>query len=326
MNGWILVLFAVGCAFLMGYAVNQGSTCAVTAAKQLVHERHGTIFSGFAVATGTSGLLCLPLAWVFGDGIHVARDAGLSLALIAGAAMTSVGAVVNDACLFGTLSRIGRGEVRFLALPLGLAIGFAIANRQDVLRAPETTANPLAMPSLAGAAAVIGFALLLIFAWRWLGRGETVRHREWPLRNAMVVLGICGALLFTLTPGWTYADAVRRSVAPGASMAMVGWGAWLAAVAALAGTVAAGIRARSFVLQSPTMLTLTRSLIGGTIMAIGATLIPGGNDTLLLSAVPAATLSGIAGYAIISALVPVILLIQRRIGVTMARGRAKDMP
>jgi uncharacterized protein len=310
-------VFVVGCAFLMGFSVNQGSTCAVTAAKELVHQRHGTMLSGFAIAVGTAGVICLPLSWYLGSAVHLAADSGLSWTLVLGAVLLGVGAVVNDACLFGTLSRIGHGEVRFLALPIGLGIGFWLANRQSVLVAAPAIPNHFAVPSVSGVAVVLGFAILLAAAWFWLGRGgQTHSVRDWPLRRAMVVLGLCGALLFLFAPGWTYADAVQRAVGPAGGNAMMGAmtgvGALIAAFAALAGALVSGIRARSFVLQLPSTITTLRSLIGGVIMAFGGTLIPGGNDTLLLSSVPAATVSGTAAYAVMSLTVPLLLLLLDR--------------
>jgi uncharacterized protein len=95
-------------------------------------------------------------------------------------------------------------------------------------------------------------------------------------------------------------------------MTMIGFGVVVAALAALAGALASGIRARSFHFQRPTVRTLLRSLFGGTIMAFGGTLIPGGNDSLLLSSVPSATVSGLTAYAIMSFTVPLLLLGLRR--------------
>lgn len=310
----VLLAFVLICAFLMGFAINQGSTCAVNAAKQLIHQRHGTMFTGFAVAMGAAGLLCLPLSWVFGSTVHLAGDVPISATLAFGAMLLGVGAVVNDACLLGALARIGHGEIRFLALPIGLAMGFGMVDRQTALVAGMQTANPNAAPAIPGMLIVAGFAVLMAVAWVVLGRIDKRPARTgWTLRGAMLVLGACGGLLFAVAPGWTYADAVHRAFGAGGMSAMVGFGVLLAAAAVLAGAVASGIRARKFVLQRPTPAGLARTLIGGAIMAFGSSLIPGGNDTLLLSSVPAATASGVVAYMIMSITVPVLLLVQRQL-------------
>ncbi len=112
----------------------------------------------------------------------------------------------------------------------------------------------------------------------------------------------------TLAPGWTYADAVRNAVGRDGARIMLSFGALIAAAATLLGALTSGILARSFVLQRPSVATTLRSVIGGIIMAFGGTLIPGGNDTLLLASVPAATASGIAAYLIMSLTVPLLLI------------------
>jgi uncharacterized protein len=310
---FLLAVFATVCAFLMGYSVNQGSTCAVTAAKQLVDHNQVTMLVGFAIAIGTAGLICLPLYWLSGGVARVAPDASLSMALIVGAVLLGIGAFINDACIFGTLSRIGQGEVRFFGLPIGLAIGFAIVDRQNLIARGPSIANSLTEFSFGGMGVVAVFGALLIGAWIVLGREQSY-HRigAWPLRKAMAVLGACGALLYALTPGWTYADAVRAVVVSGGAPTMISAGALVAAISALAGAIVSGIRANAFRFEPPTIVTLSRSIVGGAIMAFGGTLIPGGNDTLLLSSVPSATVSGITAYAIMSLTVPVLLLVRRR--------------
>ncbi len=308
----LLVIIAAMCAFLMGFSINQGSTCSVTAAKQLVYKREMTMLAGFAVAVGVAGLICLPLAWSLGDAAHVMRDPGVSATVLLGAVLLGVGAVLNDACLLGTLARLGDGEIRFLGLPVGLAAGFALAERHITAVPAAAVANRFTHFGIAGAALVVTFAVLLVAVWRWLGAGaRVVRHHEWPLRAAMVVLGACGALLFSLAPGWTYADAVRRSVGSGASMTMLGLGAIVAAFAALAGAIASGVRSRSFRYKAPRASTVARSVAGGAVMAIGATLIPGGNDALLLASVPAGTIGGTAAFVVMSITVPLLLIVRR---------------
>lgn len=323
----VLVTIAAACAFLMGYSINQGSTCSVTAAKQLVYQRQITMLAGFAVAIGVAGMVCLPMAWALGDAAHVARDPGISIAVLTGAVLLGVGAVINDACLLGTLARIGDGELRFFALPVGLAAGFAIADRYFANYSVVTTANRFTRFDVTGITIVGLFVLVLVMAWRLLGsRATVVRLRKWPLRRAMVVLGLCGALLFSLTPGWTYADALRRSVAAGGRMQMLGAGVVIAAFAALAGALVSGIRSRAFRYQAPTLATVARSIGGGAIMAVGATFVPGGNDALLLASVPAATIGGVAAFVVMSITVLLIVMTLRALSGPRPSLRPRQAP
>lgn len=301
--------------FLVGFSVGQGSTCAVTAGKQLVYEGRFKMLAGFLVAGGVAGIVCLPLAWTLGMRAGLPPETTVAGPLVAGAALLAVGALVNDACLFGTLARIALGEVRFLAVPAGLALGYVGAAGAGVGRS-AVVPNLFGHPSPAGVALVLVSALLVAGAFIGLARaGDRGEPGRWPLRAAMTVLGGSGALLFVLTPGWTYADAVRRSVEAareGASMASV-VPALLAGLATLAGAVIAGTIAGRFRVQRPTAPLLARSVAGGALMATGAVLVPGGNDNLLLWSVPGASVSGLVAYLLMTALIMGALVAQRRI-------------
>ena len=302
--------------FLVGFSVGQGSTCAVTAGKQVVFEGRFRLLAGFLVASGAAGMVCLPLAWSLGMRAGLPPETAVAGSLVAGAALLAMGALVNDACLFGTLARIALGEVRFLGVPVGLAIGYWAAAATGIGRA-HVTPNLFGHPSPAGIGLVVVSALLVLGAFVGLARaGDRGAPGRWSLRTAMVVLGGSGALLFVLTPGWTYADAIRRAVQAGterAPMANVA-PALLAGTATLSGAIIAGVIARSFRLQWPTGPLLGRSVAGGALMAAGAVLVPGGNDNLLLWSVPGASVSGLVAYVAMTALIIAALVAQRWMG------------
>lgn len=308
----LLLIGLTACAFLVGMSISAGSTCAVTAAKQLVFKRHGTMLIGFVLAASAAGLVTYPLSWLSGSTFHVTPGVPVSAALVTGAVLIGIGAVINDACLLGTLARIGQGEVRFLALPVGLALGFGLSDQQRVLVAGAPLANPHAMPSLAGGLIVATFGVSLIAAWLYLGRQGNARGaaRVFP-RAIMVVMGVCGALLFALEPHWTYSDAVHAAILRGRMDMQIHAQALILALALVAGAVVSAVLSRAFVWQKPSFAHIGRSIAGGAIMAFGGTLIPGGNDSLLLAAIPAATFSGITAYAVMSITVPAILWLSR---------------
>lgn len=305
--------FILLCAFLVGMAISASSTCAVTASREILFERRPDMLIGFLIAMGVAGLVTLPLHWLIGPAAHVAPVVPVSSSLVLGAALIGLGAVINDACLLGTLARIGQGEVRFLALPFGLALGFALADRQSALVAGMPRPNPHELPSAQGVAIVAVFAAMA--AWAWQRRGKALRENSraggWP-RAMMLAMGLCGALLFCLAPQWTYSDAIHAIVRRGGMEMQVDTRAFAPALALLAGALVSGLLTRAFVFRAPTAVTLARSLAGGTIMALGGTLIPGGNDSLLLAAIPSASLPGITAYAVMSVTVMAVLAARKR--------------
>ena len=297
----------------MGYALNQGSTCAVTAAREWIDRRTGRMAIGFAVAVAVAGVTWLSFAWMGWTGA-LSGGRPVTAGLMFGAVLLGVGALINDACLLGTLSRIGHGELRFLALPAGLALGFLLSDWLVPPGARSLLTNPLSTPSVAGGTVVLAFLCVVVFGVRAMRRGgdEGDLHR-WPLWSAMIVLGFTGAILFALAPGWTYADFVRRGVSFGSDvMATSGLAAISAAVAMVFGALCAGIVGRTYRQQAPDLTGVTRSVIGGVVMAVGIVLVPGGNDTVLLAELPLLTTSGVVGFAIMSATVTGLLWLQRR--------------
>lgn len=304
MSLWIIVL-ALVCAFVMGYALNQGSTCAVTAARELIDHRRARMTIGFAIAVAVAGLVWLPLAWLGDGAVTLSGGVPISADLIAGAVLLGMGALINDACLLGTLSRIGHGEVRFLALPLGLALGFTVADRIMPTVVSTPIENSLSTPSLSGGMVVFAFLAVIVLGVRAMRHGgDRGNIQRWSLWSAMMVLGLTGAVLFALAPGWTYADFVHRGVSFwGGMRSMSGLSAIAAAVAMVLGALAAGIIGRTFVYRAAEASGVLRSIAGGMVMAVGIVLVPGGNDTVLLSELPALMTSGLVGFTVMTATV-----------------------
>lgn len=294
-------------AFVVGYALNQGSTCAVLAARQVLEERQPTLLLGFAVAAATAGLVWLPLAWT---GItELTPDRATGPGLIAGAALLGAGAVLNRACLLGSISRIGDGRFSYLGLPVGLFFGFIVSDMAGAEPSPVRP-NMLGHVSEVSALVLVGFGVLLWLGWAIMRvLGDRKEAHRWSARSAMVVLGVAGATLFAAAPGWTLADAVRLAVPQGPMAPMAAGAPGLGMFILLClGAVVSGLRRRSFVPRRPHPAALLRSISGGAVMAVGASLVPGGNDTLLLAALPGATIGGAAAYGTMTLVVFALLL------------------
>ena len=112
---------AVLCAGLMGYAIQSGATCTVYAVSELIEKRRASRI----VALLEAGL------WVAATLIIAAllqmtpvRAAAFELSrlTILGGILLGLGAYVNGACVFGSVARVGSGEIGFLITPLGSTI------------------------------------------------------------------------------------------------------------------------------------------------------------------------------------------------------------
>jgi len=277
-----LTLIAVTAIGIMGFANQRGSICTVVAIEQIVRARRfdrllALIDVSFWVGGGLVILNVLGLL----PAVPVGYAAGALTVL--GGAVFGLGAFVNRACLLGTVARIGSGQWAFLATPPGFYIG-AVATRHLsypvvltgtplVLRLPEWSVPPIA-------------ALLLIrlLAYvRLLRRGDGAGERAWPPRVATAVMGIAFLATAVTVGRWSYSD-ILSDLARGSAHAI---GARLLLVAVLLGGAILGGRTAGLLKPvGPHLSTLSRCLVGGAIMGAGSTLIPGGNDGLVMMGMP----------------------------------------
>src|SRR5215213_1536078 len=96
--------FSLGCALVMGFAIQRGATCAVIAVAEVVSGRRFRRLASMLEAS----------LWVLGgllaaralDALH-ALPAGYAVDAftIVGGALLGIGAWINGACVFGTIAR-----------------------------------------------------------------------------------------------------------------------------------------------------------------------------------------------------------------------------
>lgn len=311
MSGFPLLL-ASAAALLVGWSINHGGICAVGATHDFIERRNPRLAIGIVFASATAGLLLLPLAWASNGQYQLAGSVAISGSLVLGAALLGLGAVINDACLLGSLGRLGNGELRFLGLPVGLALGYAFATIAPV--DVHHRATVFDEPTPAGWWAIAAFVTLFILTGIVLCRDRVhIDERRRPLLLAMLVLGVCGGLLYASRPGWGYADAVQRGLS-GPPLAMIDGavGSWLALMT-VSGSIGAALIAGRCMMRRPTFMSTVRSVAGGALMAVGAVRVPGGNDSLLLAAVPSGSPSGVVALLTMSLVVLLLLLAVRQV-------------
>lgn len=298
-------------AFWMGYSVNQGGTCAVATASELVKGRRPRRLVGLVAASATAALAAIALQAMGAPLTERMPHIGLSWGLVAAGMVFGVGALINDACLLGSLSRFGSGEMRVLALPVGLVLGFAISERL-ASRTPALAPLPDA-PAPGIILLLAGWLTVLLIALAYVGRGPSrdLERRKWPLRRTMIMLGLSGGTLCLIAPIWSYTDLARdlftrRLVGPVDSLAVI------AVTATVAGAIASAARRRRWRYRRPTFGLVGRTILGGALMGMGASLIPGGNDALVLAAIPALSIGGTVAYLTMTATMVAGLFLVRR--------------
>lgn len=293
---------------LAGYATQRGSVCAVRATNELVLERKASRYIGFFFCAAC-GLLVMALGQVLGRPVF-AQYTGLplSLAAIAGGAIVGVGAYINGRCAFGTVAELGSGRLSRLATLLGFIAGTVLGDRAHMGVADFPTlaspllalAAPTTMALAAASTAVLG---------AWLARlARPNPPPEWTPLQAMAVIGLGNGVLLVLARSWPYTSLLMQlarggydGLARGATMAVV----------FVLGAVAGGM-VRGFDLQAGTTRDWLRALAGGTVMGIGAVLVPGGNDAMLLVGVPLLLPNLLAAYVAMSGVLIVLVALRER--------------
>ena len=270
--------------FALGVALARVSLCAVAALQQLIMARHYDGLLRLLLATSGAGVTLLLLAGLAPGRVLLPGEVATHAGAITGGLLLGFGALINGGCYLGSVLYLGSGNLNFLLTLVGIAGGEFAGSLATGMASPAAASLRMSMgPAwIAGMAGFLLIILLVLFRAR--------RRERWLAVGA----GLLAGLVYSRHPGWSY-GTVLDSIAHGRYGAM-SWAANLSALLLFAGAASGALYAGRFTLQWPTVARSLRCLAGGTIMGLGAARIPGGNDLLLLWAIPGLTLYGALAY------------------------------
>lgn len=277
---------ALLCAAAMGAAIQRGNTCMVAAVDELRSRRRASRLAAMLEASLWVSAIAL-LAHALGHPGALPAGHPLTLWTVAGAALLGLGAALNQACVFGTVARLGLGQWAYLATPAGFLLGcFTV----DTLFAVPLPTVASAVPPLAQSPPWVQGLLLAAVATRMLWlllRRRPVPTSAWTGHAATLCIGVTFAALLLLAGAWAYTDVMlawARGMAgtlpPGLPLSTA------LAVALLLGAVAGGWAAGQLQWVRPSPVRLLRCTGGGLLMGWGSAMIPGGNDGVILLGMP----------------------------------------
>lgn len=307
----MIAALALVLAALAGFAAQRGTICAVAAVKDLVLRRDTRRYGAFfecalwsLAAAGALGLI----------GVRSGADAFPATWLAAaGGALFGAGAVINGACAFGSAARLARGDLSFLFMPAGFLAGaYALSHGVE---APA----PSAAPALQSP--VVATLLVLFVGWRLFGAADRVRSLKaardhlaatsWDPVFAMAVIGASSGALMALYAPWPYSTLLIDIAAGSGIMDQA-----KKIALALMFVAGAGLAARTagaFRVRAPGLRAAAEKFAGGALMGAGAYLVPGGNDSLVLGALPHLFLYGFIAYAAMTATIAAFVLVEARL-------------
>lgn len=273
----LALLAALLAAAGMGFAIQQGGTCMVAALDHLVRQRSPKKLLSLAECSLWTSVLGFVVVMA-GFAFMASPAYPLGTATVLGGLLLGVGAWLNGACVFGAIARIGGRDWHYLLTPPGYYLG-SLAHFQLLGDyAPAQMQGP-------GQAAVPVLAVLILasLAASLLSLRRTGRElaKLWTYRHATIAIGVAFVVLLVVAGPWTYTEALGRI------SHRRGPGHWtdLTLFAALLGGAIFGGRH----LAGPAGISLQRAMLclaGGALMGFGGSMIPGGNDNLILVGLP----------------------------------------
>ena len=301
-------------AFMAGFACRRGSICAVLAARELVGEGRSQRLVSFFKGSLAAALVTIPLAWALPAHVSLAPTFQLTWWVLLGGALFGIGALINGGCAFGTLVHIAGGNLSFLAIVPGIAMGYVLAAAiPGHAPAPAEPWLAVVKPGMGGLAvyvvllAVATALAVLALRDREIAPAAFVRwakRPDWRPGEATMVMGVVAGFLYAYAGKWTYINFLSAAAVPASGgLTLV---AAVGCAALVVGAVTAAVTSGKFKLRGPMPAQGARSLVGGVLFGVGASFVPGGNDTMVLHLLPALTLHGIAAYA---AMLFVLLLV-----------------
>ena len=302
----MIYLVSLALALLLGFAAHRASLCSVRAVEEMLASQRMRILGSFVKTALWTMAVALPISWLWPERAVPVQVYAFSVGAVVGGFVFGLGAALNGGCTFSTLGYLADGCLWMLATLFGFCTGIA-AWRYAADAMLISSAQPL-MVQMSRSSMLVPVCLLL---WLWAGweslrlwrsRASTLSWRKricaerYSLSVAALILGGAGGALYTLHGSWTYTTVFKREVE---SLMTAGVGPpvllmWLF-LAVFAGMVLSSWTRGSFQLRWRGGGWLRRFL-GGLLMGLGGALIPGGNDELILRAIPALSPHAVPAY------------------------------
>ncbi len=309
----VLLCVSVLLAFIMGFAIVRGDICAVAAVNYWINQKRTAYLRAFIAASASAGLALLPCAWFFQDFVTLSKIHPVSTTTLVGGAFFGLGAFLNGACVFGTIAHISRGETNYLGSIVGMFLGglsapFATSN------AEVYSTSPLSSPTIL--AVLVWLAFIGILIHQLFSRHQLIRLNyfkltakyEWDPILSMTVIGMTGGVLYGTVGNWGYLTVLSQDAAKLTNpyTPSVATPVLTATSALFLGAIVAAWKMHRLNLRKPEVFKFGQKVIAGMLMSVAATLIPGGNDVLLLYGIPSFAVHALVAYLVMLATLAIL--------------------
>lgn len=285
MESWAGLALVAVLGFVLGFALNHGSICTVIATTELVSEKRPARSIALAECA-----IWAALVYAILEMPPTMQEGWSPLAyLVPAALLFGVGIYVNGACIFGSVGHFGNGDIDFGFTFLAISAVFYINSLFDFF--PDQPPTSASVPLGTGLLEIVLFAVLALR----LGVSIKTESNFRRLTLSMGAIGITFTVLAVLEPQFSITTVLGSIVSIPVAGAVI-------AVCMFGGSLASGgFRQRRFVLKWPTIKGVARRTLAGILLGLGAILIPGGNDTLLMIGFPMGAWQAALAYVLLVA-------------------------
>jgi uncharacterized membrane protein YedE/YeeE len=295
-------------AAILGFAAQRASICNVKAVAEVMTSRTGYMFACIFKSVLWVLVLTVPFLMLMPTAGSRLTGWQLSIGTLLGGFVFGLGAAMNGACAFSTLARLADGQLAMLGTLAGFVLGILACLS---LVGSGWLPAPSPSPSMVGP--LIAFAIvinLLLIAWVCY-EGIRLWRTRWPqsrivdlllagqyrLSTAAMLIGLANGGLYLIHGAWGYTETLHQTT----EAAVFGGDfpspqRWLLFAAMPLGMVLSTWQRGSLRVDWRPQFGWIRNIVGGILMGLGAALIPGGNDALVLYAIPSLSPQAIPSY------------------------------
>lgn len=305
---WVVLGFL---ALLMGFVADRTSLCTVGAVAEIMVKRRASVLTNIARI----------VLWIFGISTLVAYFFSLTplnydrfslgWMAIVGGLIFGLGAALNGGCSLQTITRLGRGNLGMVISISGMPVGAALARiillgNPSLL--PGRDADPPGVHSDFLPYLVLALSIWMFWEILRVFRGFSLAQARARLlapayqpSSSAAILGIANGILFSLVGTWMFTYTLIQSLTnffypDSALYRAIPQQLWWLLGAYLLGITLSAIQSRHLLLQATPESAWLRYFFGGVFMGLGAALVPGGNDMLLLNAIPGLSMHALPAY------------------------------
>lgn len=283
-------------SFLLGFLLNRANACTVAAVERAVVEREYDWLRGLGTAMGWAAFALLGAAALWPESLDLPNPLPVGAQAVGGGVLLAIGALLNGGCFLGSISVLCRGNLNVAGMLLGVGAALVVVPRdapllfsvRPVLHDEFPLRPGVWLGGMVLATVVVATSVVQMLRRRselslsWRGRFSP--------ELTLPLVGVTGGALFAIYPDWSYVTLIDRIAHQDLVHLTVADAGGAIAIFLGAG-ISAALR-QQFELRWPKLRPFVASTAGGLLMGLGAALIPGGNDALMLWTVPGLALYG----------------------------------